>query len=334
MLASAVDMDFQVLGPLEVHREGGQLALGPAKQRAVLAILLVRANELVSSDRLIEELWPEPPETAANALQVYVAQAPQGARARADRAGRRASSWSPARRVPACASSPTQLDADRFERLLGEGRAAAAARDPATAAAQLRQALDLWRGPALADFAYDPFAQAEIARLEELRLDAIEDRIEADLALGGAADLIGELEALISDNPLRERLRGQLMLALYRVGPPGGRARGLQRHAPDPRRRARAGAEPTATAPAGRDSPPGAGARGLDRTAGAGPSRRRRRPTTPAPELRKTVTVLIARRPSARGLDPEALSHAEQALPRPPRPYRGTLRRSGREQPR
>ena len=113
---------------------------------------------------------------------------------------------------------PDELDADRFERLLSEGRTAGEAKDHATAARRLHEALELWRGPALADFTYDPFAQAEIARLEELRLDAVEERIEADLALGKAADLVGELEALIRDHPLRERLRGQLMLALYRSG--------------------------------------------------------------------------------------------------------------------
>ena len=115
-------------------------------------------------------------------------------------------------------TEPEELDADRFERLSVEGRSAGEANDHPRAARRLHQALDLWRGPALADFTYDPFAQAEIARLEELRLDAVVERVEADLALGRAADLVGELEALIRDNPLRERLRGQLMLALYRSG--------------------------------------------------------------------------------------------------------------------
>jgi DNA-binding SARP family transcriptional activator len=159
-------MEFQVLGPLEVRRQEGQVALGPAKQRALLAILLVHANELVSSDRLIEELWPEPPETAANTLQVYVGrlrkalepERPRGAPS--DLLLTRAPGYT--LRVEA-----GQLDTDRFERLLGEGRSARQASDPATAAARLREALALWHGPALADFAYDPFAQAEIARLEE-----------------------------------------------------------------------------------------------------------------------------------------------------------------------
>ena len=210
-------MEFQVLGPFEVRREGGPVPLGPAKQRTLLAILLVRANEIVSSDRLIEELWPEPPDTAGNALQVYVhklRKALEPERRRGESAELLIT------RAPGymLRVEPDQLDAGRFARLLGEGRAASEAGDPATAARTLAQALELWRGPAYADFAYDPFAQAEIARLEELRLDAVEDRIEADLALGGAAELVGELEALIGDNPLRERLRGQLMLALYRAG--------------------------------------------------------------------------------------------------------------------
>ena len=210
-------MQFQILGPLEVRHEGAQVALGAAKQRALLAILLIHANELVSSDRLIEELWPTPPRTAANALQVYV--------------GKLRKALEPARTAGAPAellltrppgytlrTEPDELDADRFERLLIEGRRAGEAKDHPAAARRLHEALALWRGPALADFTYDPFAQAEIARLEELRLNAVGERVEADLALGKAADLVGELEALIRDNPLRESLRGQLMLALYRSG--------------------------------------------------------------------------------------------------------------------
>ena len=210
-------MEFQILGPLEVRHEGTQVALGAAKQRALLAILLVHANELVSSDRLIEELWPQPPETAANTLQVYVGKLRKALEPERTRGapGELLLTRAPGYMLRV---EPDELDADRFERLLSEGRTAREANDHATAARRLHEALELWRGPALADFTYDPFAQAEIARLEELRLDAIEERIEADLALGKAADLVGQLEALISDHPLRERLRGQLMLALYRSG--------------------------------------------------------------------------------------------------------------------
>src|SRR6266511_2034307 len=110
------------------------------------------------------------------------------------------------------------LEASRFERLLAEWRAAIAVGDAASAAALLHEGLDLWRGPALADFTFEPFAQAEIARLEDLRVSALEGRIEADLALGGNMELVGELDALIAEHPLRERFRAQLMLALYRVG--------------------------------------------------------------------------------------------------------------------
>ncbi len=300
-------MEFQVLGPLEVHRQGGRVALGPAKQRAVLAILLVHANEVVSSDRLIEDLWPEPPETAANALQVYVHKLRKALEP--DR-----TPGAPGEllitRPPGylLCVGPDELDADRFERLLREGRVAAETPDPATAAAVLRRALELWRGPALVDFAYDPFAQAEIARLEELRLDAIEDRIEADLAMGGAAELVGELETLIGENPLRERLRGQLMLALYRAG---RQADALEVYnqtrrtlddelglAPSPplQRLQTAILRQEPALEVSIDAP-----MRLEPKAAA--------TDTVAPEVRKTVTVLIARRPTARGLDPEALSH-------------------------
>ena len=211
-------MEFQILGPLEVRDDVAGVALGTGKQqRALLAILLIHANELVASDRLIEELWPEPPRTAANALQVYVGKlrrALEPARERGDPA-ELLLTQSPGYVLRI---GPDDLDAHRFERLLTEGRKERESSDYATAAARLGEALELWRGPALADFTYDPFAQAEIARLEELRLDAIEERIDVDLALGNAGDLIGELQPLVKDHPLRERLSGQLMLALYRSG--------------------------------------------------------------------------------------------------------------------
>ena len=177
-------MEFQILGPLEVRREGAQVALGAAKQRALLAILLVHANELVSSDRLIEELWPRAPGDRRQHPSGLRGEAAQGARARAD------------------AGAPGELLVDPSSRVHASRRARRAGRRPLRAPARaragpparrtttrprpgrLREALELWRGPALADFTYDPFAQAEIARLEELRLDAVEERIEADLALG------------------------------------------------------------------------------------------------------------------------------------------------------
>ena len=308
-------MEFQVLGPFEVRREGGPVPLGPAKQRTLLAILLVRANEIVSSDRLTEELWPEPPDTAGNALQVYVhklRKALEPDRRRGE-SGELLITRAPGYML--CVE-PGQLDAGRFARLLGDGKAAAEAGDQATAARTLAQALELWRGPAYADFAYDPFAQAEIARLEELRLDAMEARIEADLALGGAAELVGELETLIGDNPLRERLRGQLMLALYRAG---RQADALEAYdearrtldeelglAPSPSLQ-RLQTDILRQAPAlevSIDVP--------DRPADLAASSAAQPEVAAATEVRKTVTVLIARRPSARGVDPEALSRDDK----------------------
>ena len=203
-------LQFRILGPLEVMERGAPLSLGGAKQRAVLAILLLHSGEAISRERLISELWAErPPATAAKTLQGYVFHL---RRALGDgllhtrRAGYELE------------LAPGQLDADEFERLAAEGRAALSYGDPAAAARCLRDALALWRGPPLEDFAYESFAQAEIARLEEARLAALEDRIDADLALGRQEQLVGELAALIREFPLRERLRAQLMLALYRSG--------------------------------------------------------------------------------------------------------------------
>jgi DNA-binding SARP family transcriptional activator len=209
-------IDFRILGPLEVWDADRPLPLGGAKQRALLALLLLRANEVLSRDRLIDELWGErPPETATTALQVYVSQLRKALAAAGEDARRRLATQAGGYVL---ALTPDELDATRFERLLAEARECLARGDPAEAAASLHEALALWRGPALADFAYEPFAQAEIARLEELRLACLEERIEADLALGRQADVVGELEALVVQKPLRERLRGQLMVALYRSG--------------------------------------------------------------------------------------------------------------------
>jgi DNA-binding SARP family transcriptional activator len=203
-------VEFRILGPLEVRSDDRSLQLGGAKPRAVLAILLTRANEVVSRDRLIDELWGEnPPATAVNVLQGYVSDLRKAL-----------GSGGLVTRAPGymVAVEPGELDLHRFERLVEEARGTLAAGDAGRAADTLREALALWRGPPLADFAYEPFAQAEITRLEELRLVALERRIEADLVLGRHAELVGELEALIPKHPLRERLRAQLMLALYRSG--------------------------------------------------------------------------------------------------------------------
>jgi DNA-binding SARP family transcriptional activator len=203
-------MEYRILGPIEAIEAGRSVALGPAKQRALFAALLVHANEAVSTERLIDELWGErPPAKAAKSVQVYVSQL---RKALGD--GRlETSGHGYLLHVPV-----GTLDAERFQTLLAEGREALAEGEASRAAETLRAALTLWRGPALADVAYEPLAQAEIARLEELRLAALEERIEADLALGRHADLVAELEGLVRAEPLRERLRGQLMLALYRSG--------------------------------------------------------------------------------------------------------------------
>lgn len=206
---------FRILGPLEVLDGDRAIVLGGLKQRALLAILLLHANEVVSTDRLIDELWGEaPPPTARQTVQVYVSQlrravqvdgAPNGA----------IETRAPGYLLHVAAG---QLDRDRFDELHASGGTALGAGDAEAAAELLRQALALWRGPPLADFAYEPFAQREIARLEERRLACIEERVEADLQLGGHSDLVGELEALVAEYPLRERLRGQLMVALYGSG--------------------------------------------------------------------------------------------------------------------
>jgi DNA-binding SARP family transcriptional activator len=205
-------MDFCVLGPLEARRDGLPVALGGTKQRALLAVLLLHAGEVVSTDRLIDELWgDEPPATAAHTVQVFVSRLRKSL---GEDGGVLVTS--PPGYVARLA--PDSLDLDRFERLVAQGRSSLAQGDASAASTRLREALGLWRGPALADFAYEAFAQAAIARLEELRLSALADRIEADLALGCHHDLIGELEALVAEHPLRERFLGQLMLALYRSG--------------------------------------------------------------------------------------------------------------------
>jgi predicted ATPase/DNA-binding SARP family transcriptional activator len=204
-------LEFRLLGPLEVRRDGHPIALRGGKPRSVLAMLLLHAGEVVSTDRLIEALWGErPPSTAQNALQAHVA-----ALRRALEPQRAVLITRPPGYLLEIGS--VDLDTVRFESLVSDGHAALP-EDPAYAAELLREALALWRGPALADFAYESFAQAEAARLEEMRLAALEDRLEADLALGRHAEVVPEVERLLAEHPLRERLAGQLMIALYRCG--------------------------------------------------------------------------------------------------------------------
>jgi DNA-binding SARP family transcriptional activator len=197
-------VEFRLLGPLEVIEHGRVLALGRGRPRSLFGVLLLHANQVVSTDRLIDALWGQtPPVTAPKSIQVYVS------RLRKELGEGRLLTQAPGYVLHVDRS---ELDLGRFERLLAEARNA----DPQSAAQKLRRALELWRGPALADLAYEPFVQTEIARLEELRWVALEHRIEADLASGRHAELVGELEALVAEYPLRERLRCLLMLALYR----------------------------------------------------------------------------------------------------------------------
>ena len=201
-------LEFRILGPVEVADGDRLLPLSAAGLRALLAMLLLHANEVVSADRLLDALWPEgPPPSGAAALQVRVSQL----RKALGPAGRfvvtRPAGY-------AIEVGRSELDVYRFEELIE----AAEGSDPAAAAAMLREALGLWRGPALADVAYEAFAQPAIARLEELRLAALERRIEADLELGRHAEVVGELEALVGGASTAGTLCGQHMLALYRSG--------------------------------------------------------------------------------------------------------------------
>jgi predicted ATPase/DNA-binding SARP family transcriptional activator len=202
-------MEFRILGPLEVELDGPPVSTKGRKPRALLGLLLLRRNQPVAPEQLIDDLWAETaPATAANTLQVYVSQVRKivGDRLKTEGGSYRL-------RV-----EDDELDADRFERLATEGGTALGRKSYGEAAELLTEALALWRGPALADLRYDSFAQGEIARLEELRLAAVEDRIEAELGLGRHDQLVGELESLLSEHPTRERLRGLQMLALYRAG--------------------------------------------------------------------------------------------------------------------
>ena len=211
-------MEFRVLGPLELVEDDRPVRVAGARQRALLALLLIRANELVSSDWLIEELWRErPPADAQNALQAAVSRlrrALNGDR-RDNGRGVRVVTRAPGYVLEV---NPELIDARRFEQMAREGRDALSDGDPRYASAVLQDALALWRGAPFADFVYEPFAQHEIARLEELRLSAVEDRIDADLERGRELEVVPELEDLTARYPFRERLRGQLMLALYRCG--------------------------------------------------------------------------------------------------------------------
>src|SRR5215207_1767403 len=205
-------MEFRMLGPLEVDEASRAIPIAGGRQRALLAILLVHANEPVSTDELIEGLWGEhAPAAPRKGVQIQVSRLRKALGDCGARVVTRANGY-------LVHVEPGERDLDRCERLAHEGREALATDNPRQAAEQLRQALALWRGPPLADFAFESFAQPEIGRLEELRLALLEDRVDADLACGKHTELVGELETLVTQHPLRERLRRQFVLALYRAG--------------------------------------------------------------------------------------------------------------------
>ena len=209
-------LSFGLLGPLEVRARELPLPLTAAKQKAILALLLLHRDEIVSVDLLKEALWEgKPPSGAQNTLQHYVSELRRVLESGVDGGATLLVTSAPGYSLTA---APEQVDYSHFEQLASDGREALAAGETDRAAALLAEALGLWRGPPLADFSYEGWAQASIGRLEELRLSALEDRIEADLACGRHGELVGELESLVAEHPLRERLRGQLMLALYRGG--------------------------------------------------------------------------------------------------------------------
>ena len=210
-------MEFRVLGSIEVFEDGRRLTVATGRQLAVLAFLLIHANRVISADRIVDELWgDEPPESGVKAVAFHVSRLRdvlEPGRPRGQLNGILATK--PAGYVLHVA--PDQIDGARFERLVGEGWRLLGD-DMAAARARLAEALALWRGAPYADVADESWAQPEIRRLEELRLRVLEDRLEADLALGNHDDVVNELAALVAEHPLRERLRGQLMLALYRAG--------------------------------------------------------------------------------------------------------------------
>jgi DNA-binding SARP family transcriptional activator/basic membrane lipoprotein Med (substrate-binding protein (PBP1-ABC) superfamily) len=210
-------VEFRLLGALEVVDGGRRVALGGARQRALLTLLLLHRNEVLTPDRIVDDLWHgDPPRTAQHIVRVYVSQLrkalePERGDAEQHVLLTRGSGY-------LLQAAPQDVDLDCFVAALAEGRRLRREGSAADAAAAFREALALWRGPPLQDVAYESFAQGEIARLEELRLATLEERFEAELAAGDDAALVADLERLVAESPLRERLRAQLMLALYRSG--------------------------------------------------------------------------------------------------------------------
>jgi len=206
-------MEFRILGPLEVLDEGKPVALGTLKERLVLAVLLLHANEFVSRERLIDDLWGEaPPPTARKAVNVYISKLRRMLTREGDDPIATASGGYRLR------LEPEQLDAAVMEQVVAEARGSVSNGELESAAERFREALALWRGPTLAGLQLESLGRDEVARLDELRIAALMDRIECDLALGRPEQVLGELNVLVREHPLRERLRAQQMLALYRAG--------------------------------------------------------------------------------------------------------------------
>src|SRR3954451_1707351 len=206
-------MDFRLLGPLEVSNGRDVVPIGQGRQRSVLTLLLLHHDETLGADRIIDALWGDhPPPTAGKVLQNQIGQL---RRALGDHG---ASMLRTHGHGYALHLDGGGIDVERFQLLARAGAAALDRDEPAEARARLAEALALWRGPALADAAYEEFAQREIARLEEERLTALEQRLDAELALGLDDELLPELEMLVAEHPTHKRLRAQLMLALYRCG--------------------------------------------------------------------------------------------------------------------
>ncbi len=301
-------MEFNVLGPLEVTEQGRPRKLGGKKPRALLAMLLLRHGHVLAVDELIDGLWgDEAPEGAEHGLHVYVSEL---RKVLADADG-----VSIARREPGYVLEiPAEsLDLDRFEGLRRRGRAALTASEPAEASGLLREALALWRGAPLADFAFDDFARAEIERLEERRLETIEDRIDADLAAGRPVE-VSELRSLVEGHPYRERMRAALMLTLYRDG--------RQAEALEESRRMRALlAEELGVDPGPRlvdlEAAILAQDPGLIPATEATDSRRASTEVSPTGPSRRIVTILVAmlapERPDGTAMDPEATSSIADA---------------------
>lgn len=318
------NLELGILGPIEVRTDGAPASLGGPRQRAVLAVLAIHPNQVVSVDRLVEDIWGEqPPATAVHTLHVFVSRLRRAMSTAGDRLLTRPPGY-------VLELGMDELDADRFERLYDAARAALAGGRAEDAVALLTQAHALWRGHPLADFTYEPFAQGAIARLEELRLNAREELIDAQLAVGCHEQVVPELEVLVREHPFRERLRGQLMVALYRSGrqaqaleafqqarralveelavEPGEALRELEQAIlrQDPSLHDQAAPESTAEAAAPAAAEPETGKVGAD--AGEG---------QPAAFVRKTATVLVAKLASEDVSDPEiALSSVASARDR------------------